>query len=116
MHLALVCFCFEADARQVFANPFANSWRREFLANHEASKSHRVNVMEVRVKRKPTSPVECAMKRVSSWANYQARREAILRGKSEATHFGIVEFYGCFLVLNVLAFYGCLKYLLASMS
>ena len=109
MHLALVCFCVEADARQVFANPFANSWRREFLANHEASKSHSVNVMEVRVKKKRPSPVECAMKQASSRANWQARREAILRGKSEATHFGIVEFYGCFLVLNVLAFYGCLK-------
>ena len=116
MHLALVCFCFEADARQVFANPFANSWRREFLANHEASKSHRVNVMEVRVKRKPDSPVEDAMKLASSRANSKARREAIQRGESEATHFGIVEFYGCFLFLNVLAFYGCLKYLLASMS
>ena len=37
-------------------------------------------------------------------------------GKSEATHFSVVELHGCFLVLKVLAFYGCRKYLLASMS
>ena len=37
-------------------------------------------------------------------------------GKSEATHFSVVELHGCFLVLNVLAFYGCRKFLLASVS
>ena len=94
MHLALVCFCFEADARQVFANPFVER-------SHEANKSYTVNT---------------ALSLAYQTAHRKARREAIQRGESEATHFGIVEFYGCFLFLNVLAFYGCLKYLLASMS
>ena len=49
-------------------------------------------------------------------AYYKARTDALHGGQSEATHSNIVEFYGCFLVLNVLAFFCCLKHLLASMS
>ena len=39
-----------------------------------------------------------------SHARYIATRDAKNSGKSEATHFSMVEFHGCLLVLNVLAF------------
>ena len=73
MHLALVCFCFEA--------------KRDGQRNLDYCVAYK-----------------------------RARKDALHSGHREATHFSMVEFYGCFLVLNVLAFYGCLKHLLASMS
>ena len=73
MHLALVCFCFEAGRDR-------------------------------------------QKKRMYDLAYCKAEKDARNRGHNEATHFSLVEFYGCFLVLNVLAFYCCLKHLLASMS
>ena len=82
MHLALVCFCFEAK----------REWQKNKKEKKERSKNLDYSV-----------------------AYFRARRDALHSGHNEATHFSM-EFYGCFLVLNVLAFYGCLKHLLASMS
>ena len=113
MHLALVCFFSEADARKLAKD-----------AGREASKSYTV-------KRTGESKLYTEADRIrlgAGWkliakgagrayenARNKTLREAIQKGEREATHFSIVEFYGCFLVLNILAFYGCLKYLLASM-
>ena len=50
-----------------------------------------------------------------SRAYTKAIKEATQRGESKARHFSILEFL-YFLVLHFLAVYGCLMYLLASMS
>ena len=88
MHLALVCFFSEADARKLARD-----------AGRKASKSYttfRLTGMTGRYR--PERSIFGGRGRAYDKVRAKTIREAIQRGESEAAHFSIVEFYGCFLV------------------
>ena len=113
-----MCFFFEADAKELAKK-----------AGREATKIYQESRGLVYYERRPRSPGEkledtllrisklvdpIQISRVVHWLeNYVLQRhyKAWKKGRDEAKFFS-----ERFLVLNVLAFYGCLKYLLASIS
>ena len=120
MHLALVCFFFEADAKELARN-----------AGRAATKLYEVKRGILRPEHRPAlsqrEKLENTLLRISKLVDPIHISRVVYRMEKEVcnNHYKTLTrkwrdeakfFSERFLVLNVLAFYGCLKYLLASIS
>ena len=120
MHLALVCFFFEADAKEL-----AKKASREATKLYEAK--HGIVRPEPRPALSLREKLENTLLRISKLVDPIQISKVVSRmeqgvyknhyDKTQKKRRDEAKFFSeRFLVLNVLAFYGCLKYLRASIS
>ena len=114
MHLALVCFFFEADAVKL-GQEAGREARNLYRAKHAPHKQcclslgERLEETLLRI-RELVDPITIQRvvyaleNRVYGAAHRRSKAHAIASGKSKAQRFSIVEFHGYFFVLNVLVF------------
>ena len=120
MHLALVCFFFEADAKEL-AKKAGREATKLYRAKHGLVRSEARPPLSLREKLENTllciselvDPIQISrvVHRMEQEVYKSHYCKTWKKGRDEAKFFS-----ERFLVLNVLAFYGCLKYLLASIS
>ena len=117
MHLALVCFFFEADAKAIglkagkeASKIYLESCGLFFCERQPRCMEERLEALLLRIS-KLVDPMQINrfVNRYESYVYGKHFYQAGKRRRDEAKFFS-----ERFLVLNVLAFYGCLKYLLAS--
>ena len=114
MHLALVCFFFEADAVKL-GQEAGREARNLYRAEHAPHKQRCLSLGErleetlLRI-RELVDPIKIKRvvyaleNRVYGVAHRRSKFHAFASGKSKAHRFSIVEFHGYFFVLNVLVF------------